>query len=153
MEGIVCPLDGDDSPSRRAPFLGIAVQRRYELVLKNNTFVELTCRIRSSACSRRTKWRISLAALRETGEDCRPPELAARNSLAENPDVVEQDYADWLEQPTYQNCSSTPNLVPFWWPPARVRRSWSNQDEVTVPGIHFIQEDSADQIGLRWRTG
>ena len=27
-------------------------------------------------------------------------------------------------------------------------RSWPNQDEVTVLGIHFIQEDLADQIGL-----
>ena len=26
-------------------------------------------------------------------------------------------------------------------------RSWSNQDEVTVPGIHFIQEDSPHEIG------
>ena len=26
-------------------------------------------------------------------------------------------------------------------------RSWPNQHEVTVPGIHFIQEDSPDQIG------
>lgn len=26
-------------------------------------------------------------------------------------------------------------------------RTWPNQTEVTVPGIHFIQEDSADQIG------
>lgn len=26
-------------------------------------------------------------------------------------------------------------------------RSWTNQAEVTVFGIHFIQEDSGDQIG------
>jgi pimeloyl-ACP methyl ester carboxylesterase len=26
-------------------------------------------------------------------------------------------------------------------------RSWPNQTEITVPGIHFIQEDSGDQIG------
>jgi haloalkane dehalogenase len=25
-------------------------------------------------------------------------------------------------------------------------RSWPNQREVTVPGVHFIQEDSPDQI-------
>jgi haloalkane dehalogenase len=27
-------------------------------------------------------------------------------------------------------------------------RAWPNQDEVTVRGIHFVQEDSADEIGL-----
>ncbi|GIT37952.1 MAG: hypothetical protein Ct9H300mP6_18200 [Gammaproteobacteria bacterium] len=26
-------------------------------------------------------------------------------------------------------------------------RSWKNQTEVTVKGIHFIQEDSPDEIG------
>jgi haloalkane dehalogenase len=26
-------------------------------------------------------------------------------------------------------------------------RSWKNQQEVTVPGLHFLQEDSPQQIG------
>jgi haloalkane dehalogenase len=26
-------------------------------------------------------------------------------------------------------------------------RSWPNQTEVTVPGVHFIQEDGPDEIG------
>jgi haloalkane dehalogenase len=26
-------------------------------------------------------------------------------------------------------------------------RTWPNQTEVTVPGLHFVQEDSADAIG------
>ncbi len=26
-------------------------------------------------------------------------------------------------------------------------RSWPNQTEITVPGTHFLQEDSADEIG------
>lgn len=26
-------------------------------------------------------------------------------------------------------------------------RGWPNQTEVTVPGLHFIQEDSPDDIG------
>ena len=35
-------------------------------------------------------------------------------------------------------------------------RSWPNQKEVTVPGSHFIQEDSPDAIGeaiYGWLTG
>jgi len=27
-------------------------------------------------------------------------------------------------------------------------RSWKNQKEITVKGNHFVQEDSADEIGL-----
>jgi haloalkane dehalogenase len=30
-------------------------------------------------------------------------------------------------------------------------RSWPNQTEVTVPGIHFIQEDAPDEIGTAIR--
>ena len=26
-------------------------------------------------------------------------------------------------------------------------RTWPNQEEVTVEGLHFIQEDSPDEIG------
>jgi haloalkane dehalogenase len=26
-------------------------------------------------------------------------------------------------------------------------RTWPNQTEVTVPGVHFLQEDSPDEIG------
>jgi haloalkane dehalogenase len=26
-------------------------------------------------------------------------------------------------------------------------RSWPNQREVTVPGIHYVQEDAPDEIG------
>ena len=35
-------------------------------------------------------------------------------------------------------------------------RTWPNQSEVTVKGIHFIQEDSADEIGSavsKWLRG
>ena len=31
--------------------------------------------------------------------------------------------------------------------PREFCRSWLNQTEVTVPGLHFIQEDSAELIG------
>jgi haloalkane dehalogenase len=26
-------------------------------------------------------------------------------------------------------------------------RAWPNQDEVAVPGLHFVQEDNPDQLG------
>lgn len=35
-------------------------------------------------------------------------------------------------------------------------RGWPNQTEVTVPGDHFLQEDSPEEIGAaiaRWRRG
>lgn len=31
--------------------------------------------------------------------------------------------------------------------PRELCRTWPNQHEITVPGIHFVQEDAPDQIG------
>ena len=46
------------------------------------------------------------------------------------------------------NCSSTPNQGPS--SRGRIRdliRSWPNLTETTVSGLHFVQEDSPDEIG------
>ncbi len=58
------------------------------------------------------------------------------------------DYSRWLAE------SDTPKLFVNAEPGAiligAVRdfcRSWKNQTEVTVPGSHFIQEDSGPAIG------
>jgi haloalkane dehalogenase len=57
-------------------------------------------------------------------------------------------YAAWLEH------AEVPKLLISADPGAALTgaqldyaRSWPNQDEVTVPGLHFIQEDSPGQIG------
>ena len=67
-----------------------------------------------------------------------------------------QAYADWLA------CSDLPKLFINAEPGAILRgdqrelcRGWPNQQEVTVNGIHFIQEDSPDEIGqaiAQWRS-
>jgi haloalkane dehalogenase len=39
--------------------------------------------------------------------------------------------------------------------PVEFCRSWPDQAEVAVPGLHFLQEDSPDEIGravARWLT-
>jgi len=61
---------------------------------------------------------------------------------------IARDYADWL------SVCEIPKLFVNAEPGAiltgAVRefcRGWPNQTEVTVRGIHFIQEDSPDEIG------
>jgi haloalkane dehalogenase len=63
-------------------------------------------------------------------------------------DIV-QSYSTWLAQ------SPVPKLFINAEPGAivtgRLRelcRTWPNQTEITVAGLHFIQEDSADAIGV-----
>ena len=154
MEGIVCPLDWDDWPEPSRPiFRGLRSNAGDELVLKNNTFVELILPHSIQRALSENEMEEYRRPFEEPGEDRRPTLSWPREiPLAGEPaDVVEivQDYADWLKK------SDTPKLFINAEPGAilvgRQRefcRSWSNQDEVTVPGIHFIQEDSADQIGL-----
>jgi haloalkane dehalogenase len=62
--------------------------------------------------------------------------------------AVVDDYRDWLEE------SDVPKLFINAEPGAIVTgriceyiRTWPNLTEVTVPGVHFIQEDSPDEIG------
>ena len=61
---------------------------------------------------------------------------------------IVSDYADWLAE------SQVPKLFVNADPGAiligqqrEFCRSWPNQEEVTVAGNHFLQEDSPDEIG------
>ena len=66
---------------------------------------------------------------------------------------IVQDYAEWLAS------SDVPKLF-INADPGRILtgsqrqfcRSWPNQREVTVKGIHYVQEDSPDEIGLALRA-
>jgi haloalkane dehalogenase len=72
------------------------------------------------------------------------------DKYGEPEDVVSivDDYSKWLAQ------SDVPKLVrerragcdPHWIA-AGVLRTWPNQEEVTVRGVHFVQEDSPHEIG------
>ena len=87
------------------------------------------------------------------GEDRRPTLSWPRNipidgEPAEVVAVVDE-YRSWLEK------GDVPTLFVNAEPGAilagRIRdyvRTWANLREITVPGVHFIQEDSPDEIGL-----
>ena len=86
------------------------------------------------------------------GEDRRPTLTWPRQiPLDGDPvDVVEivEAYGKWMSKNTI------PKLFIRAEPGAAIRgnaldfcRIWPNQTEITVPGIHFVQEDSPDEIG------
>ncbi|MGH3543318.1 MAG: haloalkane dehalogenase, partial [Mycobacterium sp.] len=86
------------------------------------------------------------------GEDRRPTLSWPRNIPidGEPPEVVAvvDEYRSWLAE------SDVPKLFVNADPGAivtgRIRdyvRTWRNLTEVTVPGVHFVQEDSPDEIG------
>jgi haloalkane dehalogenase len=97
----------------------------------------------------------------EPGESRRPTLTWPRQIPidGEPPDVVEivASYAKWLPD------AAVPKLLIVAEPGAILRggalefaRTWRNQDEMSVKGVHFIQEDSPDEIGravAEWRRG
>ena len=153
MEAIVMPVTWGDWPeAARRVFQGMRSEAGEEMVLEKNAFVE---RILPGSILREltgAEMDIYRAPYREAGESRRPTLTWPREIPIEGEpaDVVQiaQDYGEWLAQ------SDVPKLFINAEPGAiltgRQRefvRSWPNLTEVTVPGNHFIQEDSPDEIG------
>jgi haloalkane dehalogenase len=154
MEAIVAPQAWDhwDKMGMRAVLKALRSEAGEAMILRDNLFVE---QILPKAV-RRTLSAEEMAAYRrpfaEPGEGRRPTLTWPRQIPIEGEpaDVVAiaAAYADWLAK------SSVPKLFVKAEPGAIVSdalvdfvRRWPAQAEVTVAGIHFLQEDSPDEIG------
>jgi len=154
MEAIVAPFESwDDWPAdARGVFQGFRSPAGEGMVLEKNVFIEAVLPgsiLRKLSDEEMDAYR---APFREPGEGRRPTLTWPRQIPIEGEpaDVVEivRRYAAWLAE------SEVPKLFVNAEPGAiltgRVReqcRRWPQQTEVTVPGSHFIQEDSGEQIG------
>ncbi len=153
MEAIVQPLRWEAWPkAAREAFQAFRSPAGEELILDRNLFVEQVLPgavMRELGPEEMESYRRPFA---EPGEGRRPTltwprEIPIENEPADVTDIVEA-YARWLAG------SRIPKLFVNAEPGAILRgeqrefcRSWPNQTEVTVRGIHFIQEDSPDEIG------
>lgn len=153
MEAIVRPVTWDEWPAGAVDiFTAMRSDAGEEMVLTKNLFVEAilpSSILRKLSDDEMNEYRRPFAT---AGEDRRPTLTWPRQIPIEGEpaDVVEivQSYADWL------STSEVPKLFVNADPGTILTgaqrefvRTWPNQTEVTVPGIHFIQEDSADEIG------
>lgn len=123
------------------------------MILERNLFVEAVLR----ASVRRQLPDDEMAEYRRPfarpGEDRHPTltwprEIPVEGEPADVVEIVER-YGAWLAASAHVRKLFV-NAEPGAILTGRQRdfcRSWPNQTEVTVPGIHFIQEDSGDQIG------
>ena len=153
MEAIVKPLTWDDWPENaRGIFQGFRSESGEEMILEKNLFVEAV--LPSSIIRDLTdeEMEVYRAPFREAGEDRRPTLTWPRQIPVdgEPADVVElvTAYGEYLSR------SAIPKLLVNADPgsiltgaPLAFCRGWPNQREVTVKGLHFIQEDSGDDIG------
>jgi haloalkane dehalogenase len=62
--------------------------------------------------------------------------------------AIVQEYADWLSQSDVSKLfiNAEPGAI-LTGPQREYCKAWPNQHEITVPGVHFIQEDSPEEIG------
>jgi haloalkane dehalogenase len=153
MESIVMPIDWADFPEKARDFFRVLRSPDGDdLVLRDNVFVE---RVLPGSMIRPLQ-EVEMAEYRRPylnpGEDRRPTltwprQIPIEGEPADVAQVV-ADYANWVAQ------SRVPKLYIHVEPgaldqgrPREFCRKWPNQKEVTVKGIHFVQEDSPAEIG------
>jgi haloalkane dehalogenase len=153
MEAIVMPLQWSDWPEHgREIFQGFRSEVGEELILERNLFIETV---------------LPSSTLRDLGD----AEMAEYRRPFPNPDdrqpllnwprqipldgepahiaALVQGYSEWLASDTsppklFVNADPGSILVGR---PREFCRSWPRQSEVTVKGLHFVQEDSPQEIG------
>ncbi|KBE76229.1 haloalkane dehalogenase [Mycobacterium tuberculosis] len=153
MEAIVTPMTWADwPPAVRGVFQGFRSPQGEPMALEHNIFVERVLPgaiLRQLSDEEMNHYRRPFV---NGGEDRRPTLSWPRNLPidGEPAEVVAlvNEYRSWLEE------TDMPKLFINAEPGAiitgRIRdyvRSWPNQTEITVPGVHFVQEDSPEEIG------
>jgi haloalkane dehalogenase len=153
MEALVRPLTWQGWPEQaRAIFQALRSPAGEQMILEKNVFVE---RILPASVIRRLSDE-EMATYRkpylEPGESRRPTltwprEIPIEGEPADVAQIVD-GYARWLAN------SMVPKLFVNADPGSILTgaqrefcRNWPNQEEVTVKGIHFVQEDSPAEIG------
>ncbi len=154
MEAIVSPVPNWDAwpENARNIFQAFRSEAGEELVLEKNIFVE---RVLPSSIIRELEdeeLKEYIRPFRHAGEDRRPTLTWPRQIPigGEPVDVTEivEAYADWLRSSDLPKLfiNAEPGSI-LVGPQREFCRSWPNQREVTVKGLHFIQEDSPNEIG------
>ena len=153
METFVRPMSWDEWPKAIVErFQALRSPSGEEMVLRDNIFVEKQLPARVLRGLTEEEMAVYLHPYLEPGESRRPTLTWPREvPLGGEPaDVVEiiDKYGKWLAAgdvpKLFINADPGSILVG---PQREFCRSWANQQEVTVKGIHFIQEDSPAEIG------
>jgi haloalkane dehalogenase len=153
MEAIVRPIAGWDEWSAAATpiFQGFRSDRGEAMILDKNMFVE---RVLPGSVLRKLS-ETEMAEYRKPflKREDRWPMLTWPRQIpiaGEPGDVVQvvQAYSQWMAANEIAKLfvNADPGAILIG-PTREFCRSWKNQTEVTVPGSHFIQEDSGPAIG------
>jgi len=153
MEAIVRPVTWQEWPdAARQVFQGFRSPAGEDMVLEKNVFVERV--LPGSVLRGLTDPEMEIYRKRflEAGESRRPTLTWPREIPIEGEpsDVVAiaSEYAEWLagSQVPKLFINAEPGAI-LTGPQREFCLTWPNQQEVTVKGSHFIQEDSPNEIG------
>ncbi|MEH6517849.1 MAG: haloalkane dehalogenase [Halioglobus sp.] len=153
MEALVMPIEWDDwAESARGIFKGFRSEKGEDMVLNRNMFIEgvlPSAVLRKLGDEEMNEYRRPFI----NNEDRQPTlnwprAIPIEGSPADVAEIM-HSYGQWLAEDAavpklFINAEPGTVLI------GRQRefcRSWPNQTEVTVKGLHFIQEDSPDEIG------
>ena len=153
MEAIVRPIASWDewSPAATPIFQGFRSEKGEQMILDRNMFVERV--LPGSVLRKLTEAEMAEYRRPFQSREDRWPTLTWPRQIpiaGEPADVVQiaADYSRWMAQndlpKLFVNAEPGAILIGA---PREFCRSWNNQTEVTVPGSHFIQEDSGPAIG------
>ena len=161
MEAIVMPITWEDWPeSARGIFQGFRSPKGEDLVLARNLFVEAV--LPSSIIRTLTEEEMAAYLAPFATPEDRQPTL---NWPRQIPIEGEPDHMVALVESygAFMAASPTPKLFINADPGSilvgqqrEFCRSWPNQTEITVKGLHFVQEDSPTEIGqavAAWYAG
>jgi len=153
MEAIVRPVTWEEWPEQSRPiFEAMRSPAGEEIVLEKNVFVERILPasvIRTLTDEEMDEYRRPYL---NPGEDRRPTLTWPREiPIAGEPADVHQivsRYSRWLTSSLVPKLfiNADPGII-LTGRPREFCRTWPSQDEVTVRGLHFIQEDSPHEIG------
>jgi haloalkane dehalogenase len=154
MEALVKPLTWDEfRPRMRPTFQSLRSPAGEQLVLEQNMFVEQMLPgaiLRTLSDEEMAEYRRPFAT---PGEGRRPTltwprQIPVEGEPADVTTIIGA-YADWLAGSNLPKLfiKGEPGALLASGPPLDFCRSWPSQSEVGVRGLHFLQEDSPDEIG------
>jgi len=152
MEAIVRPVSWDEWPENaRGIFKGFRSEKGEDLVLNRNMFVEGV--LPSAILRKLTNEEMGNYRAPFINPDDRQPTLnwPRQIPISGEPDhMVEivSEYSKWMMKNYIPKLFVNGNPGSILTGEQReFCRKWYNQTEVTVPGVHFLQEDSPIEIG------
>ena len=153
MEAIVRPVTWEEWPdAARQVFQGFRSPAGEDMVLEKNIFVERVLPGSIFRALSAAEMEIYRKPYQEVGESRRPTltwprEIPIEGEPAYMVQLVDE-YAEWLSNSQIPKLfvNAEPGAI-LTGPQREFCRTWPNQREVTVKGIHFIQEDSPHEIG------